>query len=98
MTNLYDGVFEATYINEQVKVGNTTKMTTTNIGKLLVIIEQKYGTKKNIILDKVRLVPELWTDLFSIGSLLKNNGIYQTTDLLYHYQRIISSSRLIDSL
>ena len=57
--NLSDGMFETTDINEQGKVGNRTKMTATKIGKLRGVIEQKYGTKKNIVLDKVKLVPEL---------------------------------------
>ena len=33
MTNLSDGMFETTDINEQFKVGNSTKMTATKIGK-----------------------------------------------------------------
>ena len=33
MTNLADGMFDTTDINDQVKVGNNTKMTATNIGK-----------------------------------------------------------------
>ena len=71
MTNLGDGMFNTTDINEQVKVENSTKMTATKIVKWRGVIEQKDGTDKNIVLDKVKLVPELWTDLFSIGSLLK---------------------------
>ena len=96
MTNLADGLFKTTYINEQVKVGNSTKINATKIGKWRGVIDQQDGTRTNIVLHKVKLVPELWTDLFSIGSLLKNNGVYQTTGLLYHCQRIISSSHLID--
>ena len=96
MTNLDDGIFETIYIDEQVNVGNSTKTTATKIGKWRGVIYQKDGTKKNIVLDKVKLVPELWNNLFSIGSLLKNNGIYQTRGLLYHFQRIISSPHLID--
>ena len=55
-------------------------MTATKIGKWRGVIEQKDGIKKNILLDKVKLVPELWTNLFSIGSLflkkcnLSDNG------------------------
>ena len=47
MTNLADGIFETTDINEQVKVENITKMTATNISKWHSVIEQKDGTKKN---------------------------------------------------
>ena len=71
MTNLDDGMFETTDISDQVKVVNSTKMTATNIGKWCGLIDQKDVTKKNIVFDKVKLVPELWTNLFSIGSLLK---------------------------
>ena len=71
MTNLDDGMFETTYINKQVKVGNSKKMTATKIVKWRGVIENKDDTKKNIILDKVKLVPELWNNLFSIRSLLK---------------------------
>ena len=71
MTNLADGMFETTYINGQVKVENSTKMNATKIGKWSGVIYQKDGTKKNIVLDKVKLGPELWTNLFSIGTLLK---------------------------
>ena len=46
MTNLAGGVFETTDINKQVKVGNITKITATNIGKWRGVIEQKNGTKK----------------------------------------------------
>ena len=96
MTNLDDGMFETTYIHEQVKAVNSKKITATKIGKWCGVIEQKDGTKKNIVLDKVKLVPELWTNLFSIGSLLKKNGIYQTTGLFYHCQRIFFRSNLIE--
>ena len=47
MTNLDDGMFETTDINEQVKVGNSTKITATKIGKWGGVIDQKYDTKKN---------------------------------------------------
>ena len=57
MTDLADGMFENTYINEQVKVGNTTNMTATKIVKWRGIIDQKDGTKKNILLDQMNLVP-----------------------------------------
>ena len=71
MTNLDYGMFETIDIKEQVKVGNSMKITSTNIGKWRGLIYQKDGPKKNIIIDKVKLVPELWTNLFSIGYLLK---------------------------
>ena len=71
MTNLADGMFETKNINDQVKVVNSSNMATTNIGKWCGVIEQNYGIKRNILLDKVKLVPELWTNLFSIGSLMK---------------------------
>ena len=58
MTNLYDGMFETTDINEQVQVGNSTKMTATKIGKWRGVIEQKDGINKNIVLDKLKLLPE----------------------------------------
>ena len=96
MNNLSDGIFETTDINKQVKVVNSTNMTATKIGKWRGIIDKKDVTKENIVLDKVKLVPELWNNLFSIGSLLKNNGIYQTTGLLHPCQRIIPGSHLID--
>ena len=96
MTNLDDGMFETTDINEQVKVGNSTKITATKIVKWCGVIEHKYTTKKNIVLDKVILVPELWTNLSVSDTYWKNNEIYQTTGLLYHCQRITSSSRLIN--
>ena len=57
MTNLAGVIFETTCINEQVKVGNSTNMTATKIGIWCGAIEQKYGTKKNIVIDKVKLVP-----------------------------------------
>ena len=46
-------------------------MTVTKIGTWRGVTEQKDGIKKNIVLNKVNLVPELWTNLFSIGSFLK---------------------------
>ena len=57
MTNFDDGMFETTDINEQVNVGNSTKMTAAKIGKWSGVIEKKDGTKKNIVLNKVKLVP-----------------------------------------
>ena len=47
MTNLSDGMFETADINQQVKVGNSTKITATKIGKWRGVIDQKYDTKKN---------------------------------------------------
>ena len=73
-------MFGTTYINKQVEVGNSTNMTATKIIKCRGLIEHKYGTEKNIVPDKVKLVPELWINLFSIKFLLKkqwnlsNNG------------------------
>ena len=57
MTNLADGMFETTDIKEQVEVVNSTKMNATKIGKCRGVIEQKDGNNKNIVLDKVKLVP-----------------------------------------
>ena len=57
MTNLADGMFQTTDINQQIKVGNRTKMTATKIDKWRGVIYQKYDTKKNIVLNKVKLVP-----------------------------------------
>ena len=38
---------------------NSTKMTANKIVKWRGVIEHKDGTKKNIVLDKVKLMPEL---------------------------------------
>ena len=57
MNNLADGMFETKDINQQVNVGNSTKMTAAKIGKWSGVIEKKDGTKKNIVLNKVKLVP-----------------------------------------
>ena len=40
-------MFETTYINEQVKVGNSTNMTATKTSKWPGAIEKKYGTNKS---------------------------------------------------
>ena len=56
MTNLADGMFDTTYINKKVEVVNSTKMTTTKIGKWRGLIEQEIWHQEKYFTYKVKLV------------------------------------------
>jgi len=47
-------------------------MTATKMGKLKCNIQQENGRELTVTLDKVKYVPELWINLFSIGKALQN--------------------------
>jgi hypothetical protein len=65
-------VYTSTTISEEITVGNGNIMIAKNVGKLRCGILQKNGEKVIVTLENVKLIPELWINLFGIGKALKN--------------------------
>jgi len=81
MTNSLDGLFDIQDTNSGVKVGNGAKLVVTKVGKMRGVIKQKNGDTHDILLTKVKYVPDLWCNLFSItaamtqGFAIESNGL-----------------------
>jgi len=73
MRNNDDGMYETHLINEEITIGNGKSMRAIKVGKWRGTIVEKDGNKKNITLSKVKVVPELWTNLLSIGTAMNND-------------------------
>ena len=70
MTNSLDGLFDIQDTNSGVKVGNGAKLVVTKVGKMRGVIKQKNGDTHDILLTKVKYVPDLWCNLFSITAAM----------------------------
>ena len=70
MTNSNKGLIDVQTINKQIRVGNDKFMTATKKGLLPCTIKQANGKDQNCILE-VKVIPEMWCNLFSITSAMK---------------------------
>jgi Zinc knuckle len=69
--NSEEGLYNYTTISEEITVGNGNKMLAKKLGSLRCIVQQKNGEKCVVVLKDIKLVPELWVNLFSISNALK---------------------------
>ena len=72
MTNSREGLFDIQPISSSVIFGNGERLTATHVGNKRGLVKQKDGTEKPIVLTKVKYVPKLACNLFSITAALKN--------------------------
>ena len=66
-----DGMTEMEQIDEKITIGNGKSMVATKVGKWKGSILQENGELVSVVLNKVKVVPELWTNLLSIGVCMK---------------------------
>ena len=64
-------------INEEIRVGNGSKLKAKKLGDLPVIIKQADGKETEAVLKNVKYVPRLMCNLFSIVSALSRDGSWQ---------------------
>jgi hypothetical protein len=67
-----EGMFNISDIDEKITVGNGNSMTATKVGSLKCHIIQLDGSVLNITINKVKYVPKLCANLFSINKAMKN--------------------------
>jgi hypothetical protein len=70
--NSENGLFKVESINESITVGNGKIMMATKVGSLKCRVIQVDGSEFDITLHKVKYVPDLWVNLFSMKKVLKN--------------------------
>jgi hypothetical protein len=73
--NSDEGLFDQGTISEMITIGNGRKMKAEKAGKISSFILQCYERKFEIILENVKLVPDLWINLFRINKALMNGFI-----------------------
>ena len=84
MVNKHDGMFDVVKVNVPIRIGNGKVLIAVAKGKLRAKVVQKDGTERIVVFENVYYVPELWTNLFSIGSAIKkgfkigNKGLHIT--------------------
>jgi hypothetical protein len=72
LTNNLEGMFDVKQDDSQIQIGDGKYMQATKIGKLNVTAMQKDGTTTRFTLDRVKYVPELHCNLFSLTAAIKN--------------------------
>ena len=80
MTNSDEGLQETVTINEQIKMGNGKYMTATKKGKLPCTIKQLDGKHQDCVIE-VKVVPEMWCNLFLITSAMKKGFKLSSKDM-----------------
>jgi len=67
-------LFDYKVISDEIKLGNGNVMIAEKVGKLRCYVEQDNGEKVPIILEGVKLIADLWINLFSICNALKGGS------------------------
>ena len=75
---LYDYII----ISEEVTVGNSNKMISKKVGNLTCMVQQKNGESCIVVLQSVKLVPDIGVILFCISKALKMDSILAIRILL----------------
>ena len=70
MTNNNKGLTNVQIVNERIKMGNGKFMVATKKGMLPCTIKQSNGKNVNCSLE-VKVIPEIWCNLFSITAAMK---------------------------
>ena len=87
MRNNDDGMFDVKNIDENIVVGSGKTVKATKIGKWRGVVMQKNGEKRNIVLEKVKVVPELWINLLSINHALANGWLIGNKEKMMYLQK-----------
>jgi hypothetical protein len=65
-------MFNISGIDEKITVGNSNSMMATKVGSLKLCVVQLDGSVLDIKINKVKFVPKLCANLFSINKAIKN--------------------------
>ena len=86
MTKSMKGLINVKPINSNIVFGNGNQLKATHIGDKRGYVQQKDGTEKPIFLQKVKFVPKLTCNLFSMSAVLQNScsmkGSRKTIELI----------------
>ena len=74
MTNTTDGMIHLRKIDKKVKVGSGEHVQVTHIGDKKGSIVQKNGSKKDVYLQNVLVVPEMYCNLISMTQLMEKGA------------------------
>ena len=75
MRNSLAGMFDLEDHIQMITVGNNEKMMSKYIGKFKGTIIQQDGTYRDIVLNEVLYIPDLWLNLLSITKAIKNDNV-----------------------
>ena len=75
ITNSDEGMFNVKKVNDSVKIGSGKSLRCTKIGSKRMRMDFKDGTSQIVTLHRVKYVPELWVNLFSIGKAIENGFV-----------------------
>jgi hypothetical protein len=67
-----DGMFNIQDIDEKVTVGNGNNMVATKVGSLRCCVIQLDGSTLDIVINKVKYLPDLCANLFSVNKAIMN--------------------------
>jgi hypothetical protein len=62
----FDKMFDCREVTSKIKIGNSQMIAATKIGKKRIQIISQDGKYKEFVLEKCKLIPDLWVDLFSL--------------------------------
>ena len=79
MTNSTKGLINLKAINSNIVFGNGDHLKATYVGNKKGCVHQKNGIQIPILLKKVKYVPKLACNLFSISTALQNGSIMEET-------------------
>jgi hypothetical protein len=82
MTNSLDGMFNLKSVTLAVQVGTGNTISCTQIGDKRVMIRQKDGRCTFVVLKNVKYLPNFFTNLLSITTLLKNGWMISNVGVL----------------
>jgi hypothetical protein len=71
MTNSLEGMYDIVDMSTSVTVGNGKQIKIEKSGKLKGVMQHKDGSRTEVVLTNVKYVPELWCNLFSVISAMK---------------------------
>jgi hypothetical protein len=85
-------LFDVRDVSERIIVGNGKTMEAIKIGNLRCNIEQVNGNTFQVLLQKIKFVPGLWVNLFSINKDLENVFKIRNEEIIAHLSK--GSNRL----
>ena len=71
MTNSLERMYDITDVSTHVKVGDGKHINMVKSGKICSVIQQQDGSQTEIVLTNVKYVPDLWCNLFSLVTAMK---------------------------
>ena len=82
MRNSLSGMYDLVDHVQVVTVGNHERMFSKYLGKFKGTIIQQDGTYRDIVLNEVLFIPDLWLNLISITKAIKNENVDLSRELM----------------